>query len=159
VGFPAQTKARLYRGSARWPGKRRYKIEVVTRRRYEKFLICAVFLLLAAGIAYAKDNSAGKTVGQYDVSVRMDHTPAVIGVNKVTIEIKKEAVSANDVDPEVYYFMQSMPAMNYTARATRQGDAYTAIIKPTMPGEWTMQVKIKGSDGSVHAGTFEFKAE
>jgi hypothetical protein len=80
-------------------------------------------------------------------------------VNKATIEIKKDAVSATDVDPEVYYFMQSMPAMNYTVRATRQGDAYTAVIKPTMPGEWTMRVKIKGPDSKVHSGTFEFKAE
>jgi hypothetical protein len=124
-----------------------------------KFAVCAVFLLLVGGLAYAKDNNAGKTVGPYDVSIRMDHTPAVIGVNKVTLEIKKEAVSANDVDPEVCYFMKSMPAMNYTAHATRQGEAYTAVIKPMMPGEWTMQVKIKGPNGETHAGTFEFRAE
>ncbi len=125
----------------------------------KKFAVCAVFLLLAAGIAYAKDYSVGKKVGPYDVSIRMDHNPAVIGVNRVTIEVKKDAAPENDLDPEVYYFMQSMPAMNYTASAMRNGDAYTAVIKPTMPGEWTMQVKIKGPDGRVQVGTFEFKAE
>ncbi len=125
----------------------------------KKFLMCAAFLLLAAGIAYARDYSVGKKVGPYDVSMRMDHTPAVIGPNRVALEIRKDAGAVNDVDPELYYFMQSMPAMNYTAGATRNGDAYNAVIKPTMPGEWTMQVRIKGPDGSIHTGTFEFRAE
>jgi YtkA-like len=132
---------------------------VIRRRDTRKFAVCAVFLLLAAGMAYAKDYSVGKKVGPYDVSIRMDNNPAVIGANRVTLKIRNDAAQENDLDPEVYYFMQSMPAMSYTAHARRNGDAYTAVIKPTMPGEWTMQVKIKGPDGGTYSGTFEFKAE
>lgn len=124
-----------------------------------KFAACAVFLLLVAGVAYAKDYSVSKKVGPYEVTVKMDHAPAVVGINKVTFEIRKGASPVSDLDPELYYFMASMPAMNYGVRAVREGETYTAVIKPTMPGEWTMQVKIKGPDGGTHVGTFEFKAK
>ena len=124
-----------------------------------KFAVCAVFLVLVAGIAYAKDYGAGKKVGPYDVNVKMDHIPAVVGVNKVTLKIEKDSSPASNLDPEIHYFMQSMPAMNYTTHTTRKGESYSALIKPTMPGEWTLNLKIKGPDGAVHEGTFQFRAE
>lgn len=124
------------------------------------FAICAVFLLLATGIAYAGNYSSVKKAGPYEVTVSMDHAPAVVGVNNsVTIAIKEDAAPANDVDPELYYFMPSMPAMNYTVHATRKGESYTALVKPTMPGEWTMHVRVKQPDGGVSTGSFEFTAK
>ncbi|MEJ2695742.1 MAG: FixH family protein [Candidatus Sulfobium sp.] len=122
-------------------------------------VVCAALLLLAAGVAYANDYSAGKKVGPYDVILKIDHTPAVVGVNKVTFDIRKDTSPVNNLDPELYYFMPAMPAMNYTAHAIRKGDVYSASIKPTMPGQWTLRVKIKGPDGKVHTGTFEFRAK
>lgn len=124
-----------------------------------KFAACAVFLFLFAGVAYAKDYTSWKKVGPYDVSISINHTPAVVGVNEVTFEIKKDSSPTNNLDPEIYYFMQSMPAMNYTAHLTRKGESYSAFIKPTMPGEWTLKLKIKGPDGKTHTGTFEFEAK
>ena len=91
----------------------------------KKVAVCTVFLFLVAAVAYAKDYSRADKVGPYDVSITMDHTPAVVGVNEVTLEIEKDTSPADNVDPEIYYFMQSMPAMNYTTQARRKGASYS----------------------------------
>jgi hypothetical protein len=138
-----------------------YQGKVLMRRRdMRKFaIVWAAFLLVAGGVACANGYGAGKKVGPYDVRLKMDHTSAAVGVNKVIFDIRKDASPVDNLDPEIYYFMPSMPAMNYAAHATRKGEVYSAAIKPTMPGEWTMPVKMKGPDGRVHTGSFEFRAK
>lgn len=126
-----------------------------------KFAVSVLFLCLVAGIAYAKDYNGSKKVGPYEVRVSLDHTPAVIGVNNVTIEVREGTGPANGVDPALYYYMPSMPAMHYSARAAGRSGVYTAVIKPTMPGKWIMKVKVKvkGPDERTYALPFEFEVK
>ena len=61
----------------------------------------------------------------------------VVGENDVAIELLNADGSAiKGAQVSVYFFMPSMPAMNYEVGATVKGDRYAAVIKPTMPGKW-----------------------
>jgi hypothetical protein len=38
--------------------------------------------------------------------------------------------------------MPSMPTMNYEVKATPKEEQYTALIKPTMSGEWIADINV-----------------
>jgi hypothetical protein len=38
--------------------------------------------------------------------------------------------------------MSSMPAMNYEVKAVPKGKLYEAVVKPTMPGEWSADINV-----------------
>jgi hypothetical protein len=117
----------------------------------------AVVLLFMAGAVHAKAYETSMTAGGYEVAVSIDHNPPVIGDNTVTIEIRNASgKSVRDARVALYTVMPSMPAMNATTAATPQGNTYTAVIKPSMGGEWAVTVSFTGSDGKVRKGTFKF---
>ncbi len=117
----------------------------------------AAVLLFMAGVAYAKAYETSVTAGGYDVAVSIDHNPPVIGDNTVTIEIRNASGKpVRNAKVELYTVMPSMPAMNTTTVAAPQGNKYTAVIKPSMGGEWAVTVSFTGPDGKVRKGTFTF---
>jgi major membrane immunogen (membrane-anchored lipoprotein) len=124
-----------------------------------KILLFAVVMMLIAGVSYAKDFAASKKAGQYNITLKMEGDPVPVAENKASIEIKDASGPVSGADVELYYFMPSMPSMNYTAKAEPKNGAYAAVIKPTMPGGWKVDVKVKGSDGKVHKAVFEFNAK
>ena len=103
-----------------------------------------VFLLIA-GIAYAKDYEVKKKAGQYDVEVKIDKNPPVVGNNNVSIEIKDESGKhVTDATVKVDYGMSAMPgmpAMNYKADAVLKGSQYKAVMNLSMSGPWNITVK------------------
>ncbi len=126
----------------------------------KKFLIFLFVVLVFAGAAFAKDYEVNKKAGSFDVEVRIDKNPSVVGDNKVTIEIKDALGKfVSDANVELYYFMPSMPSMNYTEDARLEGNVYNATIKPTMGGDWSLDVKFTRPDKKVHKVTFSFNAE
>jgi major membrane immunogen (membrane-anchored lipoprotein) len=125
----------------------------------KKIVTIAVILLLAGSFAYAKSYESGKKAGTYRVTLKMKSDPVPVAENTATIEVKDPSGNVTGADVELYYFMTSMPSMNYTVKAEPKGGAYEATIKPTMPGEWKVDVKVKGSDGKVHKAVFIFKAK
>jgi hypothetical protein len=125
----------------------------------KRIFVFAVVMLLVAGVAYAKSYESGKKAGIYHVTLKMENDPVPVAENKATIEVKDASGPVAGADVELYYFMPSMPAMNYTAKAEPKDNAYEAVIKPTMPGEWKVDVKVKGGDGKVHKAAFEFEAK
>jgi len=108
--------------------------------------IVVLLLFLVAGIAYAKDYEVKKKAGEYDVEVKIDRNPPVVGDNNVKIEIKDSSGKyVTDAKVVVDYGMPAMPgmpAMNYKADAELKGNEYKAKMNLSMSGSWNIAVKI-----------------
>ena len=130
------------------------------RSEMKKIALLVVVVMLVAGVVYAKEYSHSKKAGTYEVTLKMDKTPVPVAENRATVEVKDGSGNyVKGADVEVYYLMTTMPAMNYGAKARPSGDGYEVIIKPTMPGDWKVDVKVKDEAGKLHKAVFEFKAE
>jgi nitrogen fixation protein FixH len=119
-----------------------------------------VTFLLVIGVAYAHNFNAVTKAGEVTVNVLVDNEFLKVGNNNVTIEladVKGKAII--DADVALYYFMPSMPAMNYEVQASSDGTKYVAVIKPVMPGAWDLDIKVKRSGGDVQKATISFDAK
>ena len=105
-----------------------------------------LILLLATGVAYAKDYELTKKAGEYNVFLKIDKNPPVVGYNNATVEVKdasgKYVTDAKVVVDYSMPAMMGMPAMNYKADAELKGNAYKAKMNLSMAGSWNMAVKI-----------------
>jgi len=114
--------------------------------RMKKLMVLMVVLLLVAGIAYAKEYEVQKRAGDYNVEVRIDKNPPIVGDNDVTIEVKDSSGKyVTDAKVKVDYSMPAMPgmpAMNYKTDAELKGNEYKAKINLSMSGSWNVAVKI-----------------
>jgi hypothetical protein len=112
----------------------------------KKTIVFTVILLLVAGVTFAKDYEVKKKAGPFDVVVRIDKNPPVVGDNNVSIEIKDESGnSVTDAKVKVDYSMPAMPgmpAMNYKTDAIVSGSLYKAVMNLSMSGSWNIVVKI-----------------
>lgn len=112
----------------------------------KKLAVFTVMLLFIAGIAYAKDYEIKKKAGEYDVEVRIDKNPPVVGDNLVKIEVKDASGHyTTDAKVVVEYSMPAMPgmpAMKYKENADLKGDAYAAKMNLSMAGSWNVTIKI-----------------
>ncbi len=127
----------------------------------KKTAIFTMVFLLLAGIAYAKDYEVNKKVGEYDVEVKIDKNPPVVGDNAITIEIKDESGKyVIDAKVRVDYSMPAMPGMppmNYKEDAVLSGNSYRAVMNLSMSGPWNIAVKIK-KDGKTKTVRFNVDA-
>ncbi len=116
----------------------------------KKLAIITLILILIAGIAYAKDYEVKKKAGEYDVEVKIDKNPPIVGDNNITIEIKDASGKyVTDAKVKVEYSMPAMPgmpAMNYKTDTELKGYEYKAKINLSMSGSWNVAVKITRSD-------------
>lgn len=112
----------------------------------KRFAVFTFILLLIAGIVYAKDYEVKKKAGQYDVEVRIDRNPPVVGDNNISIEVKDASGRyVTDAKVKVEYSMPAMPgmpAMNYKTDAELKGNEYKAKINLPMSGSWSVAVKV-----------------
>ena len=103
-------------------------------------------LIFITGIAYAKDYEVKKKAGEYDVEVKIDKNPPVVGNNNMEIEIKDASGKyVTDAKVKVDYGMPAMPrmpAMNYKTDAELKGNEYKAKMNLSMSGSWNIAVKI-----------------
>ena len=108
--------------------------------------VVAVAMLFISCIAYAKDYEVNKKAGEYDVMVRIDKNPPVVGDNNITIEIKDTSRKyVTDAKVVVEYSMPAMPgmpAMNYKTDTELKGNEYRAKMNLSMSGSWNIAVKI-----------------
>ena len=109
-------------------------------------VVVAVAMLFISGIAYAKDYEVNKKAGEYNVMVRIDKNPPVVGDNNITIEIKDTSRKyVTDAKVVVEYSMPAMPGMppmNYKTDATLKGNEYKAKMNLSMSSSWNIAVKI-----------------
>ena len=107
-------------------------------------IVCV--LLLAVGLAYAKDYEMTKKAGEYTVLVTIDKNPPVTGINKMSVAIKdvagKDVTDATVVIDYVMPAMPGMPAMNYKAGTSLKNKRYVAEVDFSMSGSWSIAVKI-----------------
>jgi nitrogen fixation protein FixH len=113
----------------------------------KRVLVCAVLMLLVAGVAYAKNYEVTKKVGEYEVTVTLDKNPPVAGSDyNVTVAVREAAGKAvTDAKVRVEYSMPAMPgmpAMNYKTNATLEGGQYKAKMNFSMSGSWNIAVKV-----------------
>jgi hypothetical protein len=126
----------------------------------KKVAFLAVVILLTAGVVYAKGYSAVKKAGIYHVTLKMGKDPVPVGENKAVIEIEDSTGAyVTGANVELHYFMPSMPAMSYRSKAEPNGNLYSVVIKPTMPGHWKVDVKITDGKGKLCEAVFEFKVK
>ena len=112
----------------------------------KRLTIAALILLLIVGIAYAKDYEVKKKAGEYDVEIKIDKNPPVVGDNNIGIEIKDASGKyVTDAKVKVEYSMPAMPgmpAMNYKTDTELKGYEYKAKMNLSMSGSWNIAVKI-----------------
>ncbi|MBF0505468.1 MAG: FixH family protein [Nitrospirae bacterium] len=110
-------------------------------------LILAVMLM--AGVAYAKGLEVKQKAGDYNVEIRLDKNPPVVGNNSMEIEITDASGRpVTDAKVLVNYSMPAMPGMpaaNYKSVALLTGTKYAATLNPSMSGAWNVAVKITKS--------------
>ena len=132
----------------------------IRRLGMKRIALFAMVLLLAAGIVYAKGHELKKKTGGYTVVLKFQKAAVSVGDNPVTIEIMEPSgKSLGDAKVELYYFMPSMPAMNYTSGAKSEGNRYSATVSPTMGGDWKVDVKFIKPGEKPHKVTFSFKTK
>jgi len=112
----------------------------------KRLAIFTLMLVLVAGMAYAKDYEMKKKAGEFDVAVKIDKNPPIVGDNNVLLEIKDASGKyVTDAKVSVDYSMPAMPgmpAMNYKADAELKGNEYKAKMNLSMSGPWSITVKI-----------------
>ena len=112
----------------------------------KRIALIFVVLLLASGLAFAKDYEIMKRAGDYTVQVKIDRNPPIVGKNKMEILLKDAAgKDVTDAIVAVDYVMPAMPgmpAMNYKAKTELKGSRYLTDINFSMSGPWTVNIKI-----------------
>jgi len=113
----------------------------------DKRLFILLLGLALASPAMAGDLELSKVAGEYQVFVRIDKNPPVIGNNRIRVEIKDAAgARVTDADVLINYYMPPMPRMapmNYKVEARLKDRAfYEEKMKLIMAGPWTIAVKI-----------------
>ena len=124
--------------------------------------IFVLTVLVLVPSAYSKDLELRKKAGEYDVEIRIDRNPPILGDNKIEIEIKDAAGSpTEDAAVLVNYYMPPMPRMapmNYTTDAKPKGKKYRATMNLIMSGPWVIAVKIT-RNGKTTTAKFNIDAQ
>ena len=109
-------------------------------------IVATMVLLIAFGMANAKDYEISKKSGDYNVQVRIDKNPPVTGKNKMDVAIKDTAgKDVTDAAVAVDYGMPAMPgmgAMNYKTNTELKAGKYLATLDFSMSGAWFVNIKI-----------------
>jgi hypothetical protein len=112
--------------------------------------VLVLISLLMVGVAYAKEYEIAKKAGEYNVAMKIDRNPPIVGDNNVSIEITDASGHhATDAKVTVEYSMPAMPGMppmNYKSNAALKGDAYNAkmnlsIVGKTSTAKFTVDAK------------------
>jgi len=128
----------------------------------KKAIVIMIAVLLIAVVAYAKEYEVKKKAGEYNVEVKIDRNPPVVGDNNIRVEIKDASGKyINDAKIIVDYSMPAMPgmpAMNYKTDTELKGNEYKATMNLSMSGSWNVAVKIaKGGKTSSMKFTVDAK--
>ncbi|UCH80346.1 MAG: FixH family protein [Nitrospiraceae bacterium] len=124
------------------------------------FIGSIISMFLVCGAVYANQFSADEKAGDLKVKVEIQNNPLIVGDNIIEIQlVDSSGALITDADVTVYYFMPSMPAMNYEVKASTDGGRYAAVIKPVMPGTWDADIKVIRNGGTVQKATISFDAK
>jgi YtkA-like len=112
----------------------------------KKVVLLTLVFLLIGGIAYANEFTVQKKAGAYDIAVKIDRNPPIVGDNNMTISVKDASGKAvTDAKVTVTYMMPAMPgmpAMHYRSGAALKGSDYAAKMTLSMAGSWNVTLKV-----------------
>ncbi len=118
-------------------------------------LLLAFVLAVSSTHVYSKEFQAKKKSGNWEVEIRMDRDPPILGDNNMKIEIRDAGGKrVTDAKVLVNYYMPPMPRMapmNYRTDARLKGDHFQATVRFIMAGPWYVVVIIQreGNRSSV----------
>ncbi len=124
-----------------------------------RLLIILTGIMILMGSTYAYSFNGEFNSSDMKVKTSTENSPLKVGDNAVTIElIDAKGATIKDAEVSVYFFMPSMPAMNYEVTSSLDGEKYAAVIKPTMPGKWAADIKVKKAGGEESKVQVDFEA-
>jgi hypothetical protein len=112
-------------------------------------LTLTVLFIFMSGPACGKDLELKNKTGEYNVEIRLDRNPPIMGNNPIEIRIKDSRGQAiTDVGVLINYYMPPMlrmAPMNYIIPAEANRTSYRATMKLIMSGPWVIAVKISSA--------------
>lgn len=118
-------------------------------------LLVGLLIMMGSNYAYSFN-----TVLKSDlINIKASSTNDIFTVGDNTVTIELADINGNqieDAEVSIYYFMPSMPAMNYEVASSKKDEKFTAVVKPTMPGKWAANIKvIKSGEESMASVNFD----
>jgi len=121
------------------------RIQYSLLRRMKVLVLSISILAFTVGMVDAKDLEVKKKAGDFDVEVKIDRNPPIVGDNSIEIEIKKAGKPVTDAKVLINYYMPPMPRMapmNYKTDAKLKKEKYRATMNLIMAGPWYIAVII-----------------
>jgi len=116
----------------------------------KRLVLFTSILFFLAATADGRGFEITKKAGEYDVEVKIDRNPPIIGDNHIEIGIKDgSSKPIKDAKVLVNYYMPPIPRMapmHYKTDANLKGDKYKATMKFIMAGPWVIAIKITRGD-------------
>ena len=109
-------------------------------------ILLFTLIFLTVGIAHGRGLEVQKKVDDYDVLIRLDKYPPVLGDNPIEVEIKEsQGKPITDAQVLVNYYMPPMPRMapmNYKTDAQLSRGKYKTNMNIIMSGPWVIRILI-----------------
>ena len=118
----------------------------------KNIVIIGLILLLSYATGHARGYEAKKKAGDYDIEIKIDRNPIILGDNHIEMEIKRGGKTVKDAKVLVNYYMPPMPRMppmNYKTYAKLKGEKYEALMNIIMTGPWIIVIKIYHGENPV----------
>lgn len=121
-------------------------------------VFAGIIVLLCS--AYAHSFNTVYDADPIKIRTSSENSIFAVGENVVTIELSDAAGKRiTDAEVDIYYYMPSMPAMNYEAGTTLNGGIYNAVIKPVMPGMWRADINVKKAGNIISKVSVDFNVK
>ena len=112
----------------------------------KRWIVPILGILLIVGGVHSKSLEIRKKVGEYEVEVKLDRHPPVVGDNGIGIKITDGSGRAvTDARVLINYYMPPMPRMapmNFKIEAKLKKERYMATMNLIMSGPWIIAIKI-----------------
>ena len=111
----------------------------------KQLTVVALILILFPIPGHPRGYEAKKKAGDYEIEVRIDRNPVVLGENRIEIAVRNRGKTVKEARVVVNYYMPPMPRMapmNYRTDATLKGEKYEATMNIIMAGPWIIVIKI-----------------
>ena len=119
----------------------------------KRLVLTVTVFFLVAGFAMAGDYEVTRKAGDFNVVVKIDKNPPVMGDNNLSLAVKDaKGAAVSDAKVTVDYSMPAMPgmpAMNYKASTALKGMEYKTKVNFSMSGSWNMVVRINRGGKTV----------
>jgi hypothetical protein len=146
-----ERKGRVKKGSCPAP----FSMDIpVQDLKMKKRALSVILFLSIAGVGYARGLEIEKKIDLYNVTIKLEKHPPVLGDNPIEIELKDASGNlVADAKVLVNYYMPPMPRMvpmNYRTDAQLSRGRYKATMNIIMSGPWIIRILItRGEKTSV----------